>query len=441
MKKLPMLTEVTLSTIINGGQTLGTIDSGRKILVWGGLPGERVNVQVTRQKSSYLEGVVTNILSKSSDRLSPREPESYLSTSPWQIVSFDAEQHYKSQLIRDAFLQHHIELTPDDAIYSDTVDYGYRNKVEFSWYSATDSATGHDTLDLAFYRRGSKGKIPVNGTDLAKPEINSLARVIRDVLHEHGISARQLKTLLIRCDTTGNCAWQLYIKDVALPQFDVLCRDLAHHTEVISTGGEIIFSDPRSPASRITKRLWKTGSTVLRDKLLGVPFFYATEGFFQINLPIYERALHDMKKWIPHGRSVVDMYAGVGSIGLTIGGSRCALVEIDEHAVREMQHNITVQHSPARAVLAASEQALDYIRSDVALIVDPPRAGLHSKVVETIRQHMPPRIVYLSCNPVTQARDVALLIEGGAYRIAYSRAYNFFPRTPHIEHVVVLDAN
>ena len=188
------------------------------------------------------------------------------------------------------------------------------------------------------------------------------------------------------------------------------------------------------------------GDTILTDEILGVPFRYVAEGFFQVNLPVYEQALTDMAAWIRtasvesnNALSTVDMYSGVGTIGLTIGGEKVTLVEVNEHAVQEMQRNIHAlgrEHN-AKAVLAASEQALDYIHPDNLIIVDPPRAGLHTDVVNRLLEQLPPRIVYLSCNPVTQARDVALLSEN--YHIVHHQGYNFFPRTPHIENLVVLD--
>jgi 23S rRNA (uracil1939-C5)-methyltransferase len=93
--------------------------------------------------------------------------------------------------------------------------------------------------------------------------------------------------------------------------------------------------------------------------------------------------------------------------------------------------------SSVKAVLAPSEKALEHISSDACIIVDPPRAGLHSDVITALLDNAPERIIYLSCNPVTQARDVALLAE--KYGIRAHEGFNFFPRTPHIEHLVVLD--
>jgi 23S rRNA (uracil1939-C5)-methyltransferase len=170
-----------------------------------------------------------------------------------------------------------------------------------------------------------------------------------------------------------------------------------------------------------------------------VPFTYAVEGFFQINVPVYEQALRDMKEWITPGKPAVDLYSGVGTIGLTIGGDDITMVEINEHAVREMERNITAlqREKAAKAILAPSESALEHITGDATIIVDPPRAGLHEDVINKLLDAAPARIVYLSCNPVTQARDVARLAE--KYGIKAHRGYNFFPRTPHIEHLVVLD--
>jgi 23S rRNA (uracil1939-C5)-methyltransferase len=483
--KQPQFSTLTIDVIVGGGQALGTLDDGRKAFVWGGLPGEKVTIRITKKKSHLVEGIVTEIHQASSERIVPLDSASYLSTSPWQIMTFEAEQRYKAALIEEAFELHDIVLPNPIEVSTDDVTSHYRNKVEFSWYSegsefrnsessetrvtrggaaptettATagvedgadrvagpaqsdlrtarggDDGSGEgretETLDLAFFRRGSKGKIVVDECSLLPDSIMVLARAIRDLLRRKHVTARSLKTLLIRCDQQGNCVWQLYVKDETFDQ--ITPEDAA---KLSAQGGEVIYSDPRSPASRITTRLAKFGDVTLRDRVLDIPFNYATEGFFQVNIPVYERALRDMRKWIT-GDSCVDLYSGVGTIGLTIGGDHVTLVESNEYAVDEMKRNIDILGSDAKAVLAPSEKALEYVTDDMLIIVDPPRAGLHGDVVSRLLETKPPRIIYLSCNPVTQARDVALLAE--AYGIRAHRGYNFFPRTPHIEHLIVLD--
>lgn len=430
--KQPQFVTLRLEKIVGGGQALGTLEDGRKAFVWGGLPGEMVTIRITKKKSHFVEGIVSEILEPSNERVAPLDTDSYLSTSPWQIMTFESEQHYKAALIEEAFELHDIVLPDTIDVYTDNKTSHYRNKVEFSWYSDVDTHSGTDTLDLAFFLRGSKGKMVVETCSLLPDSIMQLAHAIRDLLASKHVTARQLKTLLIRCDQQGRCVWQLYVKDEA---FDALGKQEA--LALPAQGGEVIYSDPRSPASRITRRLTSFGDIVLSDRLLDTPFHYATEGFFQVNIPVYEQALKDMRQWIPDGAHTIDMYSGVGTIGLTIGGPRCTLVEIDEHAVREMKRNITELGSHASAILAPSEKALEYITPDMTVIVDPPRAGLHKDVVEQLLSIQPPRIIYLSCNPVTQARDVALL--SAVYGVRHHKGYNFFPRTPHIEHLVVLD--
>ena len=429
-KTLPIV-EATLDKIVGGGQTLGQLDYGKKLFAWGGLPGEKVLVQLTKKKSNLVEGIVTDVITTSNDRVDPRDLESYLSTSPWQIVRFEAEQHYKSALIEEAFELHDIVLPQPITVYTDGNEYEYRNKIEFSFWWDKEL----DQLDLAFFRRGTHGKIPVQGTSLALPAINTAATAIRDILRlREGIQAFQLKTIIIRCDQQGNVAAQLYVKD---EMFDAFTE--AELTSLPVAGFELIHSNPKSPASVITKRLQAWGETTLTDTILDVPFTYAVEGFFQINIPVYEQALRDMKEWVDAKKPTVDLYSGVGSIGLTIGGENVTMVEINEHAVREMERNITAMDraKTAKAILAPSETALEHITSDSTIILDPPRAGLHEDVINKLLEAAPERIIYLSCNPVTQARDVMRLAD--KYGIRHHQGYNFFPRTPHIEHLVVLD--
>ena len=148
---------LTLEKIVGGGQALGTLADGRKCFVWGGLPGETVTVRITKKKSHLVEAVVEEVISPSPDRIQPRDPNSYLSTSPWQIMPLEVEQTYKAQLIDDAFALHGVALPAAIDIYCDNVAYGYRNKVEFSWYS--EAGESGDTLDLAFSAAAAKARL------------------------------------------------------------------------------------------------------------------------------------------------------------------------------------------------------------------------------------------------------------------------------------------
>lgn len=429
-KKVFPIVQVKLDSIVGGGRAIGTLNDGCKIFVWGGLPGEIVEAQITKKKSKLAEGIVIRVIKPSKERITPKDPTSYLSTSPWQIMTFAAEQNYKSALIEEAFELHNIVLPAKIEVYTDNNEFGYRNKIEYSWWWSKDT----EQLDLAFFGRGSHSKIAIESTSLANDQISAIAIEIRNILRELNAKAFDLKTLLIRNDQSNNIVAQLYVKDENFPPID---------EKIIKSlnlkGFELIYSNPKSPASVITKKLQIYGDTSLSDTILKVPFNYAVDGFFQINLPVYEQALKDMKKWVIKDKPTVDLYSGVGTIGLTIGGDNVTLIESNELAVAEMKRNISLlkREKNAEAILAPSEKVLDHITSDSMIIVDPPRAGLHDDVIFNLLEKTPERIIYLSCNPVTQARDIAKLAE--KYGIKYHRGYNFFPRTPHIEHLAVLD--
>src|SRR5680860_583538 len=123
-KNLPIVT-VKLDKIVGGGQTLGTMEDGCKIFVWGGLPGETVNVQLTNKKSKFAEGIVNEVVKPSNERIQPSDEKSYLSTSPWQIMNFESEQRYKTELINEAFELHNIVLSKPIEVYSDGNQYEY----------------------------------------------------------------------------------------------------------------------------------------------------------------------------------------------------------------------------------------------------------------------------------------------------------------------------
>jgi 23S rRNA (uracil1939-C5)-methyltransferase len=169
--------------------------------------------------------------------------------------------------------------------------------------------------------------------------------------------------------------------------------------------------------------------------LLGTTFQYDVDSFFQVNVPVFEQALRRIADHVTGG-DVLDMYAGVGSIGLSVAKKQVELVELDKATAAMARQNAAASKLTATVVETSSEQALDYITGKTPVILDPPRAGLHDKVVGRILEVLPEQVIYLSCNPATQARDIAKLQD--KYAITYFEGFNFFPHTPHIETLAVL---
>ncbi len=413
-----VMSEARIDKLVEGGQGLGTLPDGKKVFVWNALPGETVRVRLIKQKHSYAEAIAEDIVQASTERIEPKD-ENYLATSPWQIMDFDAENTYKQQIVADIFQQAKVAI-PDFSLATKGSAYGYRNKIEYGFW-------GDDAgLHLASYRRGSHGKQIITGCSLTMPGIDAAASSLCTQLHTLQMRAGDLKTIIVRSSQNGALVASLYVKREDFPSLE-LPNELQ--------GLRVYFSNPKSPASVRTNLLQESGDVHLHDTLLGRSFIYDVDSFFQVNLPIYEQALTRIHQYNQFP-AVVDMYAGVGSIGLSVAGKSVATVELDPATAamaRENAHNTSLE---AEVFETSAEKALDHITSDRPVIFDPPRAGLHDRVVERVLEVLPPHITYLSCNPVTQARDLARLQE--KYDFTYFEAFNFFPRTPHIETLAVL---
>lgn len=414
---------------VPGGQALGELADGRKIFAWGVLPGEIAEVTITKDKRKYVEGWASKIIEPSPHREKPRD-ECYLATSPWQILHWEDELRSKESLVRESFHQEKIpiDLAP---IATDNKQFGYRNKMEYALYfMSADEASQPSNADflrtfsssdftrnyidhgkhviggkifLAFHQRGSHLKIPILHSSIERPEIFAKAQIIVDKLNDLGEIAWKYQSLLVRGSGNGDVSAALF--------------------------------ENHQPHPNMSQ---------LSDMILGHRYSYSPNGFFQINLPVYELALREISKHVT-SQKIVDMYSGVGSIGLSLFDAtrEITLVETNNSAFAELTANLTDFPENLRtkihAIHAKSEDALDSLSSDCDLILDPPRAGLDKQVVEKIREIKPQKVIYLSCNPTTQARDISDMIANNIYKIIFAKPFNFFPRTPHIENLVILE--
>lgn len=412
--------EVKIEKIVHGGQGLGTLADGRKVFVWNALPGETVSVRITKKKKGYLEGIAESVAEASAERAAPKE-ENYLATSPWQMMTFAAENKYKKMIVDELFAREKVVLPKCDAVIHDAREEHYRNKMEYSFWGDDDG------LHLAMYRRGTHGKQIIQGSLLAMPAIDKAANSVLAELQKHNVRAGNLKTVIVRCTQDGQAVASLFVKTEEFPEI-TLPRGLQ--------GLRVYYSTPKSPASVPTKLLYQHGDVMVRDTLLGSTFAYDVDSFFQVNIPIFEQALASIKQHM-QADNIVDMYAGTGSIGLSVAARKVQLVELDSSSAAMARINASAADINAEVIETSTEKALEYIVADTPVIFDPPRSGLHHKVVERVLAACPPKIVYLSCNPATQARDLALLQE--KYTITHFEVYNFFPRTPHIETLAVLE--
>ncbi len=378
-----------IEKIIPGGQALATKADGKKIFLWNALPGEEVEEwTTTKTKSSFEEGIATKIKTKSEHRIEPSDA-CFLSTSPWQIMDYDYELKLKQELIVELFKEHQINIdTPP--IFTDHKDYFYRNKMEYAFFWDNNE----EIIKLAFHNRGTHRKFPISSSSIERPELFEAATKIVEDLNTHHEEARKYQSILLRCSQNGEVSGGLFENGKPHPTFKNLS-----------------------------------------DVILKHEYSYSPNGFFQINLPVYEMALKEIEANIKTDE-VLDLYSGVGTIGLSVSGDKkLTMVEVNSSAYEEMVKNAKNRPNTI-CKLAKSEEVLGCILPSQTVILDPPRAGCDDKLIDKLIEVEPKMIIYLSCNPATQARDVKKLLQ--KYQIKDVKTFNFFPRTPHNENLVVL---
>lgn len=420
--------KIQIEKLVFGGQGLGHTE-GKVAFVWNALPGEEVEIEILQNKKTHIEGVATTIFNPSPDRIEPRESH-WLSSSPWQHIAWEKENYWKRAIAAETYSKFGgLILNADDLkIEIGREEYGYRNKIEFSFIELDIGA-----ISLAFFKRGKHRHIPATGSLLAEPVINETAQSILGWINEQKIPMRSLKTLIVRSDAAGHSIAALFIKDELLfSKYPKLNNTLL--------GFHIYYSTHKSPASVPTKLLYSDGQDYLIVDLKGTKLKFGLLSFFQINLSVFDAALTDIAAFLHPHMPVVDYYSGVGAISLPLSLNRdcTTLIDNNTEATQYANENIGLnKRKKCETICLPAEDMTDVIRADAMIILDPPRAGLHKRVVQQLLIRKPPRIIYLSCGIDTQARDLRLLSEN--YHLSFIKLYNFFPRTPHIEGLCILD--
>lgn len=418
-----------IEKLVFGGQGFARLN-GKAVFVWNALPDEEVEVEYIASKKNYAEAVAVKILTASPNRVEPKE-DHFLSSAPWQMMSWDAEKSWKKKIAMETYGRQCglvLQGAEPEIAFESECQYGYRNKIEFSFTELADGA-----ISLAFFARGQKQRVAIAGSLLAQTVINEVAQTILAWINRNAIPIRSLKSLIIRSDNAGQAIAALFIKDrLAFADYPSLTNQLL--------GFHLYYSTHKSPASVPTELLASTGQDHLIVELLGAKLKYGLLSFFQINPPMFALALKDIAGFIGPKKPLVDYYCGVGAISLPLARNRAytKLIDSNEEAIMYARENIKLNNLPnCEALCLPAEKTTELITEESIVALDPPRAGLHERLIHRILAICPPRLVYLSCDLATQARDINLL--SARYKPAFLKLYNFFPRTPHIEGLCVLD--
>ncbi|CAH1001472.1 23S rRNA (uracil-C(5))-methyltransferase RlmCD [Neolewinella maritima] len=454
---------VTITGLADKGFCVGKAPDGMTIFVEHVAPGDVVDVRPFRKKKKLLFAAPLKFIERSAERVEPFcQHFGVCGGCKWQHFAYTGQLREKERMVHDAFARlGKVEVEAWDPILgSETIEY-YRNKLEYGcanrrWLTTEEIGTDIDNEVpvIGFHKSGAYDKlIQIEHCHLQHGPSNELRNGLRALATELGVTffdMRErhglLRQLMIRTTTTGEC--MLVVAFFADEQ-DII-------TNFLDTALQRFGSDITSLFYCINPKINEymmdlemvhyAGTDYVTERLEHVQFRIGPKSFFQTNTAQAERLYAITREYagLTGTENVYDLYTGIGSIGLYLADRCRQVVGIEEipAAIEDARvnadlngiTNATFYAGDVRAILT-EEFAVRHGRPDV-LITDPPRAGMHPKVVDMLLQLASPRIVYVSCNPATQARDLAVL--DAKYVIERARPVDMFPHTSHVESVVSL---
>ena len=413
------------------------------------LPGEFIEFKVVKTGKKFAYGKLLKLIEASPDRVDIRDDLGRQNGSlTLQHLAYPAQLAFKAKLVRDNFERiGHFKEVQVQSTWGMADPWGYRNKAQIP----VQELNGQ--LETGFYRKNSHDLIPVEDFQIQDPRIDQVIRLVRDRLRYYQIPAYDEKThqgvirhvIVKRGYYSGQIMVVLVTRQRDFDHKEALVADLIKQIDgLVSLMQSINPKRTNVILGDQTVLLW--GQAYYEDQMLGMTFRIAAQSFYQVNTPQAERMYEEVVRLaqLDGTQTVLDAYCGIGTISLALAQSakKVYAMEIVPAAVEMARMNAQL-NGIDRAVFEVGK-AEDWlakwnqagIHFDV-VVVDPPRKGLDPSFVQALIQQDPDRIVYVSCNPSTQARDCQLLNQAG-YEIRHIQPVDLFPQTVHVECVVLL---
>lgn len=461
-KELPLLEGVVISDVAAEGNALARVDD-MVVFVPFAAPGDVADIQLTKKKKNYAEGRVERLIELSAVRVTPPcEHFTVCGGCRWQHLPYSFQLKCKRQQVVDALTRiAKIEL-PDipEALGSDKI-WEYRNKMEYTfsnrcWLTFEQMRSGEDFPDrnaAGFHIPGAFDKVlDIKRCHLQDDISNRMRRFVKDYAREHGLPLYDLRaqegyirTMMVRIASTGEIMVVLVVADDRPAELSALLTALHETFPQITSLMYVINGKVNDTFGDLPVHLF-FGKEYIEEEMEGLRFRIGPKSFYQTNsLQAYElyKVVRDFAR-LTGKELVYDLYTGTGTIANFVSrrASKVVGVEYVPEAIEDAKINSAVNGIGNTVFFAGDmkdvlndEFVAHHGRPDV-MIADPPRAGMHQDVVDTILRAEPPVIVYVSCNPATQARDLALL--DGKYAVEAVQPVDMFPHTQHVENVVRL---
>lgn len=462
-KRKPRLVEqLPVTDIADRGKSVAKTADGQVVFLEEVAPGDIVDAWLIKKKKGSWIGKVDKIHQYSLDRVEPFCAHYDLCGGcKWQHLSYDAQLKHKQRTVENALKRiGKVDIKDFQPILGASETTYYRNKLEFSFSSKRWLTTEEINSDisnkqdvLGFHRAGAFDKIiDIQHCWLQPDPSNTIRNTCRKLAIEQGLSfydARSnegfLRNMVVRIATTGEIMVIVAFKQQATEQIEQFLNSLLASIPQITSLYYCINPKVNDFLLDLEMKLFH-GNPSIRERLGAVEFLIGPKSFFQTNtrqgIALYDTVLEFAE--LKGTENVYDLYTGIGSIALYIAQQCRQVVGIEEvaAAIEDAQENARINQC-ANALFYAGDVkdiltqafAQKHGKPDL-LITDPPRAGMHPKVIEILKVLAAPKIVYVSCNPATQARDLGLLKD--LYTVEKVRPVDMFPHTHHIESVALL---
>ncbi|MBQ6477291.1 MAG: class I SAM-dependent RNA methyltransferase [Bacilli bacterium] len=386
--------EVVIERLDDFGRGIAYIDD-KICFVENALVGEKVDIKIISEHSKFLEAKVLKYIDKSQDRIEVKCPY-YDICGGCNLchLKYKEENKFKLEKVKNVFKKFsNIDIDITDIKSSN--EYNYRNKIILHG----------DNKSLGLYSNKTHNIVDIKSCLLCSSTINQIIKKIRKI----GISG--IKNVLIRVSNDDKNSILNISGDIDINKYNNISNVLIYNGKLISNDSSII-------------------SNIGEKK-----YYLSTNSFFQVNRLLVDDLYKEVKDNII-GTKILDLYCGTGSIGIYIDSNNITGIDNNTSNIHDANRNLELNNISGEFYLADVEDIIDRFDNFDTVIVDPPRSGLDKETISNLMRINSKRIIYVSCEPITLVRDLALMTD--KYEVSKVKVFNMFPRTYHCESVTIL---
>jgi 23S rRNA (uracil1939-C5)-methyltransferase len=410
-------------------------DAGRAVFVPFTLPGEIVKARVTAEKDGFVEAMLVEVLQSSPDRMKPGCMHfGECGGCQYQHAKYDAQLTLKVEILRETLERAGLN-TPSEIEVLSAEPWGYRNRTQLR-IMQTDGA-----IRVGYNRRGTNEFLAIGECPILAPILWQAANVLLQLAAEDSTAGRWVRRITeveLFTDSNEKKLQMTAVVEKDQTGFGAFCERMQELIpELVGVGASLLLPQPAQRRLQKNRPLESWGATGLSYRAADESYWVSRGGFFQVNRFLLDKLVNVVTS-DRRGSLAWDLYAGVGLF------SRALAREFEQVVAVEIAGSDLTKSFKGPGKRAIEATTVEFLRGAVVqrerpdlIVLDPPRAGVGAEVCALLARVSAPTLVYVSCDPVTLARDLKLLIESG-YKVLKVHMVDLFPQTFHLESVVVL---